>query len=163
MTRIVGTLGIVGLSVSSCDTAHTVAPPKDVAPAASTPVGAVQRLARAFDHSDLDAVRELLSENATMHGAVGGFRWNLVSDLMLREDLIIALASMFNGVQGVSAPARATLTLDRNLIPFADTRADHSGGAFRTIRSSYQLTADETVGKGTIQELLRFYRARVKP
>lgn len=160
--RIVMLTGFAGLWVTSCDTAHTVAPVQDIGPVASTPAAAVQRLAWAFEHRDLEAVAGLLPENATFASADVDSAGNVLSDDWTRPELLEALGSMFYGVSGVSEPANVNFQLDRNLVAFADTRAGLDPRVHKTIRSGLDLRVFDPTQQTTFEVTgqLAFYTPR---
>ena len=142
-------LAVAGLFSCACDIGRTVAP-VEVAPVASTPAGAVQRLGWAFNHRDIEIVAGLLTDDFVFQCAELDSAGNTPGDTVVTCDsLLAALRSLFLGVPGVSSPARVSLTFDQNLVPFPDTRVGRNARLHKTIRTSFDLVVDDPTAQRT--------------
>jgi hypothetical protein len=140
---------VAGLLVSACDMGRSVAPPP-VAPAASTPAGAAERLAWAFNHSDAEIAAGLLPDDFEFATAGLDSAGNGARDTVLTRDTLLgALRSLLEGVPGVSSPARVTLNFDQNLVPFPDTRPGRDPRVHRAIRTSVDLRVFDPASQST--------------
>jgi hypothetical protein len=127
MTRRSLLPALVLVTLAGCATRST-APQAVVvlAPDATSPVAAVQRFEWVFDHSSLETVAGLLTEDflfgSTATDPTGSTdRW--AKD---RDSTLLALRAMFDGVRGHGLPAVVSLELDRNLVAIDDPRPGRS-------------------------------------
>jgi hypothetical protein len=141
-------LAVAGLFLSGCDLGRSVAPPPaDVAPVASTPAGAVQRLAWACDHQDVHVVRGLLSDDflavtAALDSAGSGAR----DSLSTRGG---ELARLLLLLEGPPRPASVRLLFDANLAPFDDNRPGKNPRWHKQIRTSVELVVVDSSSQHT--------------
>ena len=146
---VLAVLVLAGWMSSACDTARTVAP-LDVAPVANTAVGAVQRLAWAFNHRDVEVVAGLLTDDFVFQSAGQDSAGNTARDsLVTRGVLLGALRTLFEGAPGIPRPSRVSLTFDANPVPFPDPRPGRDPDVHRSVRTSLDLVVVDSTAQGT--------------
>jgi hypothetical protein len=134
--------------MSGCDLGRSVAPPPaEVAPAASTPARAVQQLAWAFDHQEVEVLRGLLSDDFLAVTAALDSAGNGARDSLSTRDG--ELARLLLLLEGPPRPASVRLLFDANLIPFSDTRAGKDPRYHKTIRTSVDLVVVDSASQHT--------------
>lgn len=148
---IVIALAFASAMSTACDTARTVAP-MDVAPAANTAAGAVQRLAWALNHRDVELIRGLLSDEFSFQTAGLDSAGNPARDTTLtRDSLLAVLRSLLGGRPGVPPPASVRLSLDADLVAFPDTRVGRDPRVHKTIRTSVDLVVVDSTAQHTFK------------
>jgi hypothetical protein len=123
----------------------------------------VQRLGWAFDHRDVGAAAGLLAADLQFQTFETDSAGNTPALVQWpRDSVLAALRSLFDGVPGVSEAATATLSLDRNLVPFTDTRPGKNPIWHKMVRSSADIrVADPTSGSRIdVTGYLLFYLTR---
>jgi hypothetical protein len=132
-------VALAALLATACNSTRSVIP-EEFVPVASTPAGAVERLAWGFNNHSLDIVRALLSDDFVFQTAVLDSAGNTTSGgASSRDSLIAMLRSVLEGGPGVPRPASVRLSLDRNLVAFDDTRSGKAGKWHKTIRTTVDL------------------------
>lgn len=138
----------IAATLTSCDKASRVAAPADVAPIAASPADAVRRLEWAINHRDLDMVSGLLPDDFQFTDAVLGSAGNGVGSHWDRARFLATLSNLFHGdATGPPAAEKIQFTLDRNLVPFSDTRPGKNPIWHKAIRSSLYFRIEHASGQ----------------
>ena len=140
-------LAFAGLMSSGCEKANTLAPPRDLSPAATSPAAAVKRLEWAFNNRDVEAIDGLLTADLSFWTTVVDSAGNGSGlEEWTREQLLASLQALLKGDQGAPAAARVQLTLDANPSPFPDSRPGHNSVFHRSVRTSLDVRVEAEEG-----------------
>ena len=133
-----------------------------VAPSPTTPQNAVKLFEWCWVNRGVEEYKELFTDDYVFRSAELDSAGNGTREVLTRRNDEIGTAqNMFVGSAERPPAAKINLSFDRNLVPNADTRADHDGEWFRTVRTSVDLKVE--IEEGNILEVTGyalFYLAR---
>ena len=114
-----------------------------VAPSPTTPQNAVKLFEWCWVNRGVEEYKELFTDDYVFRSAELDSAGNGTREVLTRRNDEIGTAqNMFVGSAERPPAAKINLSFDRNLVPNADTRADHDGEWFRTVRTSVDLKVE---------------------
>ena len=128
------------LAGAGCDRSPTAPKPANLAPAASSPAGAVRLLEWAINNRRVDAVDGLLTDDFTFARAGTDSAGNPNPSAWPRDTVLAAIQGMLVGSPNRPPAERITLSLDRTLVPLPDPRPGKVSMWHKTILTSVLVT-----------------------
>ena len=123
-----------------------------VAPSPTTPQNAVKLFEWCWVNRGVEEYSELFTDDYVFQSAVVDSAGNTSRDVLTRRnDEVETAENMFIGTAERPPASKITLSFDRNLVPFPDTRAGKMFPWHQTIRTSVDLKVD--IGDGSTLEV----------